>query len=224
MRTVFGIFGKSPFGPLAQHTKRVHDTVLVVRPLMEAFLAGDWSRVEELRQQVCDLEHAADTVKTEIREHLPRSLFLPVDRGDLLLFLREQDAIADRAADIADILMMRRTPSPAGMHGQVMALVDQVIRTSETWYAVSTELSTLQEASFEGAEASKVQRMVNEVDHQEHEADTLEAAALRALFEHEDELGAVSVVFWMNIIDKLGKIADHAENTAGLLRLMMARG
>lgn len=223
MRSVFGIIGRSPFGMVTQHTERVHDTVVVVRPLVEAFISGEWSRVDELYAQISKLEHKADVIKHDIRDHLPRSLFLPVDRADLLLFLREQDAIADRVEDLADILTMRRTATPAAMKDQILALVDQVIRTSEMAYAAAAELTVLREASFGGAEADRVLKLVNDVGQQEWEADKAEAAVLKTLFRHEDELGAVSVLFWMNIISVIGKIADHAENTADYLRLMMAR-
>lgn len=223
MRSVFGIIGKSPFGQLVEHTEKVHETVVVLRPMMEAFVEGDWLRVRDLRKQVYKLEHKADVIKHGIRDNLPRSLFLPVDRGDLLLFLKEQDSIADRVEDIGDVLSMRATPTPEEMRPAVLDLADQVIRASETWYRAAAGLTTLQEASFGGSEAQKVIKLVDEVSHHEWEADKSEANALKALFTFEDELGAVSVLVWMNIIELMGRVADHAENTADLLRLMMAR-
>ena len=55
------------------------------------------------------LEYQADQVKHEIREHLPRRYFLPVEREDLDQFLHSQDKIADRAEDFAVIAMLRDT-------------------------------------------------------------------------------------------------------------------
>lgn len=224
MRTIFGILAKSPFGGLTQHTDQVHQTVLQLRPLMDAFMAEEWERTVEITKSVYKLEHQADLVKDEIRKHLPRSLFLPVDRGDLLRFLHEQDAIADRVEDVGDHLTMRRTPTPGAVQEPVSRLVEQVIQTSQTWYSAAAELQVLQEASFAGPEATKVMELVAAVNHQEWEADKYESAALKALFELENELGAVSVLVWMRIIETIGRVADHAENTADLLRLMMARG
>ena len=84
MRSIAGVFGRSPFRPLAQHTEKVNDTVQLVRPLMEAFLAGDWAKTDELYVRISKLEHKADVLKSEIRDRLPKSLFLPVDRGEAL--------------------------------------------------------------------------------------------------------------------------------------------
>ena len=223
MRPILALFGKSPFGPLAEHTERAHQTVQLLRPLFEAFLDGDWAKTDEIYQRISKLEHKADVLKNEIRDHLPKSLFLPVDRGDVLLFLKEQDGIADRAEDVAVLLNMRQTPAPSGMRSGILEFVDYIIATSAAWYASSRDLTTLQEASFTGPEVDKMMDRVREISDMEWEADKKQAALSRGLFEHEEELGAVSIFFWMNIFRVLGAVANHVENTADLLRLMLAR-
>lgn len=223
MRTIVGLFGKSPFGPLADHTERVHDTVMLIRPLFEAFLAGDWDRTQEIYERICQLEQQADAIKNEIRDHLPKSLFLPVNRADVLMFLKEQDALADGAEDLGVILTMRRTPVPPEMTEPILAFVDQVIRTSELWYETVKTLPELQEASFTGPEVGHTIASIIRVSDLEREADEQQAAVTKMLFERETELGAVSVFLWMNIFKTLGSVANHAENSADLLRLMLAR-
>jgi predicted phosphate transport protein (TIGR00153 family) len=223
VRSIFGLFGRSPFGPLSQHTERVHDTVVLVRPLLEAFMDGDWRRTEEVYAQIRELEHRADLIKNDIRDHLPKSLFMPVDRGDVLQFLRMQDKIADSAEDIGVLLTMRRTPTPAGMKEGVLTLVDSVIATSEAWFKAAKELPQLQEASFTGPEVEKMLGQINQVRELERVADQHQAAATKQLFEYESEIGPLSVMLWMNIFRVLGLVANHAESTADLLRLMLAK-
>ena len=65
--------------------------------------------------------------------------------------------------------------------------------------------------------------MVSEVNDQEWEADKVQGSLSRALLECEEELGAVSILLWMRIIEVLGQVANHAENTGDLLRMMLAR-
>lgn len=223
MRTIVGLFGRSPFGPLAEHTERVHDTVMLIRPLFEAFLAGDRDRTQEIYEQICRLEQEADAIKNEIRDHLPKSLFLPVNRADVLMFLKEQDALADGAEDLGVIMTMRRTPVPEEMAEPILAFVDQVIRTSEVWYETVKTLPELQEASFTGPEVGQTIASIIRVSDLEREADEQQAAVTKMLFARETELGAVSVFFLMNIFKTLGSVANHAENSADLLRLMLAR-
>lgn len=223
MRTIFELFGKSPFKPLTEHTRMVHEAALLIRPLFEAFLAEDWARTEELYRQICKLEHKADVQKNEIRDHLPRSLFLPVDRGDILHFLKEQDGIADAAEDLGVMLTLRRTPCPEELKPQIMEFVAAVLRTSELLVEAAMDLTELVESSFGGPEVDRVLKRVAEVNDQEWEADKRQWELSRAILAQEGRLDPISIFVWMRILQILGGVANHAENTADLLRLMMAR-
>ncbi|HSR40790.1 MAG TPA: DUF47 family protein, partial [Longimicrobiales bacterium] len=150
MRTFVELFARSPFTPLTKHAEKVRDVVAEVRPLMDAMLEEDWQRASEHYQRISRLEHQADELKQEIRDHLPRSLFLPVDRGDLLKFLKEQDAIADCAEDLAVLVTMRETRAPDPLKERVRALVEGVVIATDTWFALASQLPDLQESSFTG--------------------------------------------------------------------------
>jgi predicted phosphate transport protein (TIGR00153 family) len=223
VRSIASLFGKSPFGPLAQHAEQVRETVALVKPLFEAFLAGDGAETRRLYEQISKLEHRADNIKNDIREHLPKSLLMPVDRGDVLLFLKEQDRLADRAEDLGVLLTMRETPAPAELHEAVRALVTAVLAAANEWFKVAASLTRLEEASFAGSEVDRVMEQIRRISNLEWEADKRQAEAGTLLFRHEDEIGAVSVFFWMRIFRVLGSVADHAENTADLLRVMIAK-
>ena len=223
MRTVFGLFGKSPFKPMADHAERVHQTVVLMPELLTAFMDGRWDETQALYERISKLEHKADVLKNEIRDHLPKSMFLPVDRGDVLLFLKEQDGIADAAEDLAVILSMRQTPTPPEIRDEVLEFADQVVRTSDRWNQVAAELPVLQEASFTGPEVEKTMTLIAEINDMEWKADQLQWAVSRRLFEYEESLGAISVMIWMHALQVMGGVANHAENTADLLRLMLAR-
>lgn len=223
MRTFFELFGRSPFEPLARHAERVHEVVDLVRPIVQAFVSQDWDKVEELSERISRMEHIADEVKQEIRIHLPRSLFLPVDRGDLLGYLKQQDSIADCVEDLAVLLALRRTPTPAGMKQPLLDLVEQVLKTTDSWYEMASGLPKLQESSFTGPEMKKTVDLVRDLGTQEFEADQVQDAVSRAIVKHEEELGPVSFFFWMRIVHKLGEMANHAENTGDRLRLMLAK-
>jgi len=224
MRTFHQLFGKSPFALLVEHTRRVHRTVELIRPLFEAFLDEDWDKCEALYKKISKREHKADLEKNKIRDQLPKSIFLPVDRGDVLKYLKEQDSIADAAEDVAVLITIRKTPCPEELKPLVLDFVDQVIRTSEELVEAGSELTQLVESRFGGPEVEKVLTMVAEVNDQEWEADKRQRVLSRAIMEREDELDAISIVFWMRIITTLGAIANHAENTGDMLRMMLARG
>jgi predicted phosphate transport protein (TIGR00153 family) len=223
MRAILELFGKSPFRPLAEHAERVRDAVVLIRPLFEAFVDGDWARTEEVYERISKLEHKADLIKNDIRDHLPRSLFLPVDRGDVLLFLRQQDRIADAAEDLGVLLTMRPTATPPELREDVLALVDAVLRCADTWFETVHELPDLQESGFAGPIVERVMDRIRAISDLEWEADKLQASLSREMFRHEAELGAVSVIFWANILRVVGVVANKAESTADHLRLMLAK-
>ena len=72
-----------------EHTQKVTECVEVIRPLMEALVNEDYVEIRRLQDQVSRLEYEADVIKHEVREHLPRRYFLPVDRVELEKFIDE---------------------------------------------------------------------------------------------------------------------------------------
>lgn len=224
MRTFFELFARSPFEPLVRHAESVQEVVDRVRPLVDAFLDGRWEEVRAMHEEISRLEHEADKVKQGIREHLPRSLFLPVDRGDLLSFLKEQDEVADSIEDLAVLISMReRTRVPIEMRDSLMALVDRVLETLNVWYEMSSALPDLRESSFSGPEVTRVMDMVQDLHTLEWKSDQAQEVLSHAIVEQEDDLGPVSVLFLMRITSKLGEMANHAEDAADRLSLMLAK-
>jgi uncharacterized protein len=223
MHPIMSLFGRSPFGPLAQHAAQAREAVDLLRPLFASFLDRDRATTREIYERISKFEHKADVIKNDIRDHLPKSLLMPVDRGDVLLFLKEQDRLADRAEDLGVLLTMRDTPAPTALRPAVESLLEAVLATADAWFGVAAELPRLEGASFGGPEATRVQEQIRHISNLEWEADKRQAESGVVLFGMEDEIGAVSVVVWMRIFRILGELANAAENTADLLRLMLGR-
>jgi hypothetical protein len=221
MSIISKLFGKSPFEPLYQHMVKVKECVDLVRPLMDAVLQGETKKVKEIAKKIFKAEHYADMVKKDIRSNLPKSIFLPVARGDLLRFLKEQDNIADSAEDLAVLLTLRKTTVPEEMKEDLKDFVNKVLETYEMAMIVSSEIKVLAETSFGGAEAHKVTELIEQVKVKEWEADKAQMNTAKKLFSIEEKLDPVSVVMWMNILKELGTLANHAENAGDQMRVML---
>ncbi len=221
MSIISKLFGKSPFEPLYQHMVKVKECVDLVRPLMDAVLQGETKKVKEIAKKIFKAEHHADMVKKDIRSHLPKSIFLPVARGDLLRFLKEQDSIADSAEDLAVLLTLRKTTVPEEMKEDLKDFVNKVLETYKQAMIVSSEIKVLAETSFGGAEAHKVTEMIEKIKVKEWEADKAQMNTAKKLFSIEEKLDPVSVVMWMNILKELGTLANHAENAGDQMRVML---
>lgn len=221
MSIISKLFGKSPFEPLYQHMVKVKECVDLVRPLMDAVLQGETKKVKEIAKKIFKAEHYADMVKKDIRSQLPKSIFLPVARGDLLRFLKEQDHIADSAEDLAVLLTLRKTTVPEEMKEDLKDFVNKVLETYEMAMVVSSEIKLLAETSFGGAEAHKVTELIEQIKVKEWEADKAQMKTAKKLFSIEEKLDPISVVMWMNILKELGILANHAENAGDQMRVML---
>ena len=221
MSIISKLFGKSPFEPLHQHMLKVKACVGLVRPLMDAFLKGEQEKVKDVAKKIFKAEHDADVVKKEIRSRLPKSILLPVARGDILRFLKEQDNIADSAEDLAALLILRKTTVPEELKEKLKNFVDKVLETYEVAMAVSSEIKLLAETSFGGEEAHKVMELIEQLKVKEWEADKAQMIAAKKMFSIEKKLDPVSVMMWMHIFKELGTLANHAENAGDQMRLML---
>ncbi len=221
MSIISKLFGKSPFEPLYQHMCKVKECVDMVRPLMDALVNDDYERIKELAEEIFKAEHKADLVKKEIRMRLHKGVFLPVARGDILRFLKEQDNIADSAEDVAVLLSMRKMIFPQGLKKELQELVDKVMEAFDVAMQVSGEIKILDATSFGGAEAHKVIDMIEQIKVKEWEADKLQMKAGQKVFLLEKELDPVSVMMWMLILKELGALANHAENSGDQLMTML---
>ena len=209
MSLIKELFGKSPFGPLLEHTRKVHGCVRLVRPLMEAVVKEDYEEVHRLQDTASKLEYEADRVKHEIRENLPRRFFLPVEREDLDAFLHTQDSIADAVEDFAVILLIRNTKVHPELVDEFLEFVDQVIRVSETLIGAAEDMQNLVEASFGGAEAN---------------ADRMQRKLSQHVYLLEAQLDPVTICFYEKMMGALSAIANAAENTGDLIRTMIVKG
>ena len=78
MATIERLFGRSPFRPLQEHMSIVKKCVDQIIPFFEAEIKGEKNTSKSIAKKIFDLEEKADEIKNALRDHLPRSLFMPV--------------------------------------------------------------------------------------------------------------------------------------------------
>ncbi|MFQ6035896.1 MAG: TIGR00153 family protein [Sedimentisphaerales bacterium] len=222
-----GVLGKffapSPFVQLQKHSKKVHECVELLRPLANALLAEDYEKIEELHNLMSKTEHEADQVKTELRDRISKMYFLSVGRLELSEFLAYQDDVADAAEDFAVVLLLRRTKIPKQLQSDFMALVEQVIKTSEHLMGLTDKLSTLAEAAFTGDQAQDVLKAIEKIGQEEWQTDRLERKFARKFYSMEDQLDPITILFLDKYCKRLSAVANTAEKTAKYLRLIIRK-
>lgn len=212
------IFGKSPFKPLVEHATCVIECIELITPVIDAWFNEDWDGIENLKVKVRAKEQKADETKILIRQQLTKSIFLPVPRGDLLRILNHQDDIADTAEDLCVLLTMRKTRIPLELQKQARQLADKGIEACRMVLGATEELNLLMETSFTGPEAQLVLGKADQTGKLEYEADIIAQTGLKNLFDMENRLDPITIVFCMRIFSVLGRLANHAENCGDNLR------
>jgi len=216
------IFGSSPVKPLEQHMDVVFRCAKKLRPFFEAVIARDYDRMAEVRGQIEALENEADELKKEIRMNMPKSLFMPVPREDLLELLLVQDKIANRTKDVSGIIMGRKMEIPDAIAGQFIEFVNSNVDATKQARKSVRELDELFTAGFKGAEVDLVAALIEELDAIETLTDGQQTKIRSALFEIEKTLNPIDVMFLYEVIQLTGEIADMAERVGRRLELLLS--
>lgn len=214
MRSIAKVFGRSPFVPLQMHMEKVAECVGKVREIFEPYRDGDMDRVTAIAEDMSMLEHEADDLKHDIRNHLPRGLFMPVDRSNLLRILSTQDSIANHAENIGVILTFKHAGVFDGFDPAFDNFLNNGLETFSLARAIVDELDELLETGFGGAEANTVRDLVDKVALKEHETDVCQHELVRSLLAHEDVISYGDFFLWTRIIRQIATIADKSESLA----------
>ncbi len=216
------IFGSSPVKPLEKHVGIAYQCTKCLYPFFEAVMKGDWDKAAELRDSIDRYEHEADDLKKEIRTHLPKSLFMPVPRQDLLELLLVQDKMANRTKDVSGLVLGRRMQIPDSIADDFLVFVQRNIDAAKQARKSVRELDELFTSGFRGAEAALVEELVEELDRIETETDGLQADLRSSLFQVESDMEPVNVIFLYRVIELTGEIADMAERVGRRLELLLS--
>jgi len=218
-----GLFAASPVAPIQEHMKLVNECVFNLVALFEYMAAGDTESVHGVYLKIAQFEKKADEKKLFLREHLPTGLFMPIERQDLLEALRVQDLLANRARDIAGIIVGRKLQFPKQAGSKVIELVKATVETSQQALKVVNELDELIETGFRGHAVKVVESMLVELGRLESVTDQIQVELRAELFAVERDLYSVDVIFMYRIIESIACIADDAERVGRRFQLMLAK-
>ena len=221
MRSIAGLFGRSPFKLLEKHMEKVRECLQEIPSLLDALYECNYAKVKEVSENILKLEHEADKLKNSIRGEVPNSLFMPVDRRDFLALLSAQDDIADSTEDLSILLRLKNVEVPDTLKPLFQQLVEKIMDIGDYGYRIVQELDNLMEVSFGGPEADTVLEMIDKIATMEWEADKLQFKVTKAIFAIEDDLSKGDFFILLEIVRKLGSLADKSEKVGKILRMFI---
>ena len=217
------IFGNSPVIPLQKHIEKVVLCVEELIPYFDAVIKNDWGKAEKIQNNLAALENDADEIKNLLRMQLPSSLFMPMDRRDVLDVLQLQDKIANKAKDIAGLVLGRKMSLPESICNTYIEFLNRCVDATRQTQNAINELDELVAAGFRGNEVTRVKKMIEELHVIEDETDKIQIKLRAELYKIEKDLPPVDVMFIYKIIEWTGDLADNAQSTGNRLQLMLAK-
>jgi predicted phosphate transport protein (TIGR00153 family) len=218
-----GIFGTSPITPLQEHMDKIVSCVSELIPFTQAVLKEDRESCVIHHRNIVKMENEADALKKDLRLRLPSSLFMPIDRRDVLEVLTMQDMVAGSTRNVAGLIIGRNTQIPKSMRKGYKKLVKRSVDACKQAYVAIKELDELIETGFGKVERKRVGRLLRKLDVIEQDTDAQQIVLRNELFKLENELHPVNIMFLYKIIDLTGEIADRAQRVGSRLQLMLAR-
>jgi predicted phosphate transport protein (TIGR00153 family) len=215
------MFAPSPIKPIEQHMHKTYLCAKQLLPFFEAVLNENWQEATKIRDNILALEMEADVIKRDLRLNLPTGLFLPVSRTELLELLRVQDKIANKAQDIAVLIVSRNTVIPAEIKDKLLPFVTRCLDAAKQACKAINELDELLETGFRGNEVKVVNEMILTLDKIEHDCDMKLTEIQHEIFLIEHKIPPVEVMFLYKIMQWIGDLAENAQTVGSRLQILI---
>lgn len=216
------ILRRSPIAGLERHFRYVRTGVKALERTVKSYLDEDYDNFKKFAEKVYKSEDQADRIKANIRNHLPKFIFIPIDKGDFLVLLKEADGILDTAEDVAVLMEMKHTTIPENMKVNFKEVMKKAINIVYTLGKALDLFHFMLESSLGGKTRQEIKNVIHSIHKLEHESDRIEKKLSKQLFNSKN-LDPISILHLLKIIDRMGCMADHAENAADMIRAMLAK-
>jgi len=216
------LIARNPLPKVSELMTQVMETSVRVQELIDLLAKGDQAGVERVAKEISVLEGKADDAKNAARSKMPVRLFMPVDRRDVLKLISQIDAIADCAEDVGVLLTIRPLSVPEGMQGILTLFVERVLATIREASKLTDLIDDLVESGFSGPPAEQVLEQAAILGRAEHEADKIQDRCAKILFKAEETMPPAALFMWTKVLNKIGDMANHAENVGDQFRLFVA--
>lgn len=208
------------FDLLLRHARLVIECMDRLPLALEAYLKKDKPHLEEIIKHIVEIEKEADKIKTNIRGHLPRGLILPVEKFELFLYLKEQDAVADYAEAILNWLSFKDIVLNEKMAQQLESLLNQSLEPLKYIEEMITTSADFL-INWNEESRSRAKELIRQIRYQEFLTEELSNQTKKLAFQEIKD--PIELFFVLELIDLICEISHHAENAADLMRTMIAK-
>ncbi|MGX9366649.1 DUF47 domain-containing protein [Desulfoplanes sp. PS50] len=219
----FGLLApKCPMEGLVEHYDKIAECTHVIGESLECYVSGVGACREftELTREIDAIEDHADSIKRNIRNHLPRRLFMAVDKTLFLNYTKSQDNILDAAQEALQWLGMRQVAIPEGNFQKM--LIDLLEEVRETTELLGPALrGTIGFVHGETMDRMALKQKYQAVRRQHHDAQKLSRKLTEAIY--NSSMDFKDIYQLIHFVDCMVDMSHNCENCADVLRTMIAR-
>lgn len=221
----FGLISlRSPLEGILEHYEQIARGMALIEETMECYILGsDGATVckefNALVREVNEVEAKADTIKRNIRNHLPRNIFLPVDKEVFFSYTRMQDEILNAGQDSLQWLALRDVVVPELVQRDLLYYLGEVAKCVELLKPAIEGTLTWVEA--ENIDREAIKDKIRAVRHQ-HNIVTDMMHDLTAKI-YRSDLDFKDIYQLIRFVERLHKMSHSTENCVDLLRVMIAK-
>ncbi|TDF39652.1 TIGR00153 family protein [Alteromonadaceae bacterium M269] len=223
MSNIFGIFARSPIKPIEQHADLTASCCEKLGELFFSTLDPDPKASEEIVNEIFSINKAAKAIDRELLIHLPRGLFMPFDRADILGILRQLNRILAKVKEVSLHVHGRQLRIPDDMQPSFKAYLELMQSAARKAQSSIDELDELLQTGFAGREAKLVESKIRELNALDEDADDMKLKLIKQLHQYESSLDANHTIVTYRVIDWLSDIIHGTQEIGGRLLLMLAK-
>lgn len=216
----FSKVAELPFEGFQAHAEKVKECAWAFQQAIECYFSPKCEKFGEYLSEIDRLESEADQIKYEVRAGISKRSRMRVDKFQLFMYIGEQDKVLDCVEDCLNWISYRPEQEllPEQLKKDFFDLVDAVIVPIEELSIMVTEAKKYFDTYAE-RQRTIVKDIINNLHKSEHEADKLEDKLKLDIF--TNETNPIEVFHMVEFVQRIGSIANHAENTGDMMRAMI---
>ena len=198
------------------HVELVYQCVYKLVDVMEHFYEHNIDSVDDGVNEVTRIEKEADDIRRKMEIEFFKGAFLPFDREDRINLAEQVDAVADSVQSTAYAISLGKITFPESFREDFTELVkiscDTVALLRDCIEMLDTDL---------GAALSKT----HDIEKKEDEGDIVERRIISRLYDayRTDEVSILKFIELKDITEKIGNIADRAEDASDRVPIIVAK-
>ncbi|HCO11647.1 MAG TPA: DUF47 domain-containing protein [Desulfonauticus sp.] len=219
---LFGLLApKSPMEKLIEHYDKIAGCIKIIKESLECYVSGGGACREfvELTKEIDEIENHADKIKRNIRNHLPRSMFMAVDKTLFLNYTKSQDNILDSAQDALQWLGMRQVKISEEFQKDLIFLIDEVATITELLGPALK--ATIDLVHGENLDREGTKEHYRKVRRERHNIQRTKRELTMKIY--NSDLDFKDIYQLIHFVQCIDDMAHNCENCADILRAMIAR-